>query len=209
MGNYINPSDIDTWPSGCDAACQEDAINFVEELMEKILGRHFYSKAFDLEMNGNGKNRIFPPLHAPILTVARVDVCAIELNETWYDYDADSVYLDLCHSGVVLSEKYYFLTEAEPEGIFPRGYNNIRIIGTYGSAATPQPIIEAAKELVDAVNAGTFGKLGAFKSEKMGRYSYTLGVTGYSKDGIYTGIPKVDMILRHYKKQRKTIILTP
>lgn len=209
MGNYINPSDIDSWPSGCDATCQADAIAFVEQLVDKILGRPFYAKAFDLEINGHGKNRIFPPLHAPILTVTTVYVCGIELDSSWYDYDDDSIYLDLCHSGVALSEKYYYLTEAEPEGIFPRGYNNIRIIGTYGSSPTPQPIIEAVKTLTDAVNAGTFGGIGMYKSEKMGRYSYTLGATGYDKSGVYTGIPKVDMILRHYRKQRKTVILTP
>ena len=44
-------------------------------------------------------------------------------------------------------------------------------------------------------------------SEKIGDYSYKLGVAGYKKDGIYTGIASVDNILRHYLKQRKPVIL--
>ena len=75
----------------------------------------------------------------------------------------------------------------------------------------PVGIKKAAIWLTEAYNDGAFdlGIVGAFKSEKIGDYSYTKGITGYAKDGFYTGIPKVDAILRHYIRQRKTIVMAP
>jgi len=209
MGNYIDPSDIDSWPSGCDAGCKESTIKFAEQLIEKITGTYFYEKSFDIYINGNGKNRIFPPLHANILSISAVYVCGYELDPTWYGFDKSSVYLDLCQSGVVLSEYYYILSQEADEGIFPRGYDNIRIVGTYGYSTVPEPIKKAVGYLIDAINEGSFAAVGMYESEKIGDYSYKIGIEGYSKKGIYTGIPKVDVILRAYMKQKKPIIQTP
>jgi len=209
MGNYVDASDISSWPSGCDTACKEKTINFAEQLIEKITGTHFYSKDFDIEINGNNKNRIFPPLHANILSVSAVYVCGYELDPTWYGFDESSVYLDLCKSGVALSEYYYVLSQEAEEGLFPRGYNNIRIVGTFGYSAVPEPIKKAVGYLIDAVNEGSFAAVGLYESEKIGDYSYKIGIDGYSKKGVYTGVPKVDVILRTYMKQKKPIILTP
>ncbi|MHA1290900.1 MAG: hypothetical protein ACTSPB_26240 [Candidatus Thorarchaeota archaeon] len=209
MGNYVDASDISSWPSGCDTDCKNKIIDFAEQLIEKITGTHFYEKAFNIEINGNNKNRIFPPLHANILSVSAIYVCGYELDPTWYGFDESSVYLDLCKSGVALSEYYYVLSQEAEEGIFPRGYNNIRIVGTYGYSIVPEPIKKAASYLIDAINEGSFSTVGMFESEKIGDYSYKIGIEGYSKKGIYTGIPKVDIILRAYMKQKKPIIQTP
>jgi len=71
----------------------------------------------------------------------------------------------------------------------------------------PEPIKQAVIWLVNAVNDGTIEIVGGYVSEKIGDYSYKLGVVGYTKDGIYTGISAVDNILRHYLKQKKPVIL--
>jgi len=214
MGNYINPGDVTSWPSGCDATCQAERIAFAEALVEKILGRHFYVKDFDLELNGNGKNRITLPLEADIITVDHVYICGVELAETWYAYDENSVYLNLCGSGIFQSGAGVLVQliagAAETEGLFPRGYNNCRFVGTYGES-TPQPIKDAIIWLVDAINEETFGggAAGAFKSEKIGDYSYSKGLAGYWKEGVLTGVDKVDAVLRHYIKQKKPIVMAP
>ena len=57
------------------------------------------------------------------------------------------------------------------------------------------------------MNDGSIETTGGYLSEKIGDYSYKLGATGYTKDGVYTGVPSVDKILRHYLKQRKPVIL--
>jgi len=215
MGNYINPADVESWPSGCDAQCQADAIAFAEQLIEKILGRHFYVKAFDIEINGNDKNRITLPLYADIITVDHVYICGVELTNTWYTYGENSVYLDLCTSGALVSGSTLALLafiagDTVLEGLFPYGHNNCRFVGTFGEAV-PQPIKEATIWLVDAINDGTFGYGGAgtFKSEKIGDYSYTKGFGVEWKDAVFTGVDKVDAVLRHYRKQKKPIIMAP
>jgi len=212
MGNYISPSNVTSWPSGCDASCQVERIDFAETLVDKILGRPFYVKNFDIEINGNGKNRIALPLEADIISIDHVYICNVELTETWYSFDENSVYLNLCGSGVFQSGAGILVRLAggagNVEGIFPEGHNNCRFVGTYGETP-PQPIKDAIVWLVDAINEGAFGAGGSYKSEKIGRYAYTKGLTGYWKDGVLTGIDKVDAVLRHYIKQKKPIIMTP
>ena len=152
------------------------------------------------------------PLRADIVTVTNVYICGIELDTSWYAYDENSIYIDLCASATAVaaagywSELAYRSGESANLGLFPRGYNNIRIVGTYGEEV-PEPIKQAIIWLTDAVNDGTIETKGGYVSEKIGDYSYKLGAAGYAKDGIYTGIPSVDKILRHYLKQRKPVIL--
>jgi hypothetical protein len=214
LGNYINPTDITSWPSGTADADKIKAIALAEQLLEKILGRVFYAQPFVLELNGNGKNRLMLPTYEDILTVASVFIDGIELDPSWWTYDANSIYLDLTASGTYTSgypwaEYYYRLSEADERGIFPRGYNNIRVTGTKGEATIPQPIIEALIKMVDKMNEGIFWTGGLFKSESIGDYSYDLGLADYVKEGILTGFPEIDRILRHYMRQKKAIFLAP
>jgi len=95
MGNYISASDIDNWPSGSDDAYKTRVIEEAEQLLEKILGRHFYAKTFDLELNGNGKNRLTLPLTAPVLSVRKVYVGGISLPISWVKADSQSIMIDL------------------------------------------------------------------------------------------------------------------
>ena len=212
----IDPDiDITTWPSGISDADKYAAIAFAEQLIEKILGRHFYVKTFDIEINGNDKNRITLPLYADIVTVDHVYICGVEIPATWYNYDENSVFLDLCASGTFQSGSSLALLafragDRALAGLFPYGHNNIRFVGTYGEIM-PEPIKQAVIWLVDAINDGTFGAGGAgtLKSEKIGDYSYTKGFGADWKDAVFTGVDKVDAVLRHYRKQKKPIIMAP
>ncbi len=213
MGNYILPGDVESWPSGTSDADKAEAIAFAEQLIEKILGRHFYVKAFDIEINGNDKNRITLPLYADIIVVDHVYICGIELSTSWYTWGENSVYLDLCGSGAsaaMFAQLAFLASERVLRGLFPYGHNNCRFVGTFGEAI-PQPIKQAIIWLVDANNEGTFGTGGAgtFESEKIGDYSYKKGFGVDWKDAVFTGVDKVDAILRHYRKQKKPIIMAP
>ncbi|HDZ37035.1 MAG TPA: hypothetical protein ENH62_01895 [Marinobacter sp.] len=94
------------------------------------------------------------------------------------------------------------------EGLFPRGYNNIQVIGTMGeSVAVPEAIKQAAVILAKWENDPTlYTYTGLKKSEKIGDYSYTNLAT--SEADVLTGIGEADFYLRLYVK-RKPVLMAP
>ena len=209
MGNYVSKSDISNWPSGTSDSEKDAIIEKYEAFLEKITGTHFYEKSFDIYINGNGKNRIFLGLEADIIEITNVYICEIEIPSSWYSWDADSVYLDLCGSGATVGiawgELFYKIGEAA-EGLFPRGYNNIRFVDTYGQTGLKQIAKQVVKTLIEAHNEGGITKGALFESEKIGDYSYKYGGTLYGK--VYTGIREVDTMIESLIRD-KPIILTP
>lgn len=210
MGNYVVIADIDNWPSGMTTAEMNALIAKCELYLEELTDQHFYTKNFDIEINGNGKNRIFPPLRADIISVSAVYLCSIELEVSWYAWDADSVYLDLCQSaaaatGIPWGELYYRLGEADERGLFPRGYNNIRIVGTYGQSELLALAKQVTTILVESHNDGSLHPV-LMKAEKIGDYSYQHGGTLYGN--IYTGIRAADEVIDLLMRNKPTI-MTP
>lgn len=194
MGNYINPADIDNFPSGTTEAEKAAIIEKMEKLVEKIADTIFYPSAFDLEQNGNNKNRLFLHLKAPILSVTGVWVCGQLMDPMWYAFDEYSVYYDCESSGAgpLDPESKYLLNEIEGYGLFPRGYNNIRVTGTYGEAV-PEWVKQVIIILVKDHNDPTL-YTHYMKSEKIGDYSYTKA----DELVYYTGIKEADDWLNIY-----------
>ncbi len=93
-------------------------------------------------------------------------------------------------------------------GLFPRGYNNIQVIGTHGeSGAVPRAIIQAGIAFAEWENDPASGAaMGLMASEKIGDYAYKN--LAAAEEDVLTGIDKVDMYLRHYIK-RKAILMAP
>lgn len=211
-GCYLCASYIDNWPSGITAEEQQEIITKVEQLIDKVTETKWCGTPFDIKLNGNGKNRLFLPLATDILTVTNVYISCVELDASWYTWDVNSIYLDPCvsGSGSLSPELYYKLGEAMERGIFPRGYNNIWVIGTMGEgefADVPEAIKQAAVILAKWENDPTlYTYMGLKKSEKIGDYSYT-NLAGAEVD-ILTGVEEADMFLRLYVK-RKPIVLAP
>lgn len=209
-GDYISDTNVSNWPSGTLDADKEAVIKKVEQIIDKVCHTHFGPEGFDIELNGNGKNRLFIPLQSNIISVSNVYISCIELDPCWYTWDANSIYLDPCVSGSSVgswAELAYRLGEAAERGIFPRGYNNIRVVGTCGEAEVPEAIKQAAIILAESENDPTLYKYaGPFKSEKIGDYSYTKSDAEIEER--LTGILEADRFLRHYVK-RKPIIMAP
>lgn len=213
MGNYIVIADIDNWPATYTDAQKNAVIARIELQLEKITQTHFYSKALSFEMNGNGKNRIFPPIEAEIITITDVSICNTSLPSDWYDWDEHSVFLDLCGSGAGSSygvspwvELTYMLTDVEETGIFPRGFNNIRISGTYGNVALLLLAKQACLIMIRYENDPTAYKK-YFKSERIGDYNYSYPEIG-KWGNIYTGIREADELI-DLLIQDSPIISTP
>jgi len=210
-GDYICSGDVDNWPSGYDYDDWKAIIDKIEQLIDKACHTHFGGEAFDIKINGNAKNRLFLPLKSDIITVTYVAVSCIEMPSTWYTWDKNSIFLDPCVSGAGYTfdpELIFHLSAVYEQGIFPRGYDNIWIKGTYGSEGdVPEAIKQAAVILAKWENDPTlYTNISYKKAEKIGDYSYT-NLAGMQSE-ILTGILEADQFLRLYIK-RKPIIMAP
>jgi len=368
-GDYICSFDIDNWPSGSTYDDWKAIIDKVEQIIDKVCHTHFGPEAFDIEINGNNKNRLFVPLKQDIISVTRVEINCVELDPSWYTWDKYSIYLDPCigdsmwgknamedgdfyiwKTAAPTTDLYYWIEtiagtstvnrdsvqvqignycvrldiDAVPsqagieqhfsllrnrsyrlafkymnsaaakhaefllynsirneslkldgtwtagmvyvqlpnstawtdfsldftshtdfvgyvlylgnwaaasssiyfdnvgiltagiaaiaadisEGLFPRGYNNVRIVGTKGEAGTvPEAIKQAAVVLGKYENDPTLFSSSEYKSEKIGDYSYTKTDTITEAEWL-TGVKEADFFLKFYIK-RKPIIMAP
>jgi hypothetical protein len=205
-GNYICADDVDNWPSGTDEEDQLAAIETAEAMIEKVTKTHFYPKAFELRLNGNGKNRLVLPLQANIISVSAIYVWGVELDSTWYTWDNNSVLLDTESYGGSKVELAYQLGEVEGQGLFPRGLNNIHIIGVYGLAVVPSWVKDVAVILVKDKNDPALYAHYTGGSESIGNYSYNLGGGGVAD--YPTGVVEADTWLRRFRRG-KSILLAP
>lgn len=205
-GHYISASDVSNWPSGITEAEQQALINVAEEIIEAATKSVYYSKTLDIKLNGNDKNRLFLPIRTKLLTVTHIYVNGIELDTSWYTWDSNSVFIDLTTSGAGACdpELKYMLNQVETEGIFPHGYNNIRITGTHGVSTIPAWVKKACAMLVESDNDPTLYEKYLLGSESIGRYSYSLGDAKLWK----TGVREVDKLINLFKS-KKGIIMTP
>jgi len=95
-GCYLCAGHIDNWPSGITEEEQQEIIDKVEQIIDKVTETKWCGEAFDIKLNGNNKNRLFLPLATDILTVTNVYLSCIELDSSWYTWDVNSIYLDPC-----------------------------------------------------------------------------------------------------------------
>lgn len=214
-GCYLTEGMVTNWGTATPAEIKA-IIDKVEQWIDKVTGTIWCETELDIELNGNGKNRLFLPLETDILTVTNVYIDCIEIPSSWYTWDVNSVYLDPCASGngMLDPELYYKVAEAAGRGIFVRGYNNIRVVGTMGEillANVPDDIPELIKQAAVILaswenDPSGYATLGLFKSEKIGDYSYTAAIT--AEEDILTGVMEADMRLRPYVK-RKAILMAP
>ena len=367
-GCYLHEDDIDNWPAGYSEEEKQAIIDKVEQIIDEVTQTHWCATAFDIKLNGNGKNRLFIPLHTDILSVTSILIACVELDSSWYTYDVNSVFLDPCigdsawGSNAITDGDFYTWTVADPttdlyywmetiagtstinrdtaqvqvgnycvrmdidalestaqlrqrvsllrnrdynlifkylnseavktakfmlynedlnvslqadgtwaagqvyisltnvvawtdysleftshtdfagydlylendtafsssiyfdnvgiltagitaissdiaEGIFPRGFNNIQVVGTYGESTIPEAIKQAGIILAEWENdPAAAAAMGLMKSEKIGDYSYTNLAT--AEEDVLTGVNKADILLRHYIK-RKAILMAP
>jgi len=205
-GNYISDTDIATWPSGTSDAEKQADIERAEAIFEAAVGRAYRPKPFDIYLNGNGENRLFIPLHSPIVTITAVYIFDILLDASLYSYDSASLYLDLGSSGAAGATLLYWEEIAEGD-LFPRGKNNIRIKGTCGQGAAPSWAKDVVKIIVDQKNDPSLYTEYKLGSESIGSYSYS-GSAGTNDKAYKTGIEEADKIIRLFAR-KKVIIITP
>lgn len=189
--------------SGSSQADRQAIIDRVEQLIESITRDFFYSKAFVIYRDGNGKDRLFPGLTPDILTISEIKISGVVLDSSWYAYNKVSVYLDPeAATASELSELTYRLRYAK--NFFPKGNGNIKITGTYGWSSTPSAIKQAAIILASYENDSTLYTVhsGNFKREKIGDYEYELATTGTNVEKSLTGINEADRLIKNYVRKK-------
>lgn len=195
--------DVTNFPDTYDADDKRDAVDLEEEKIETITKDYFYSAAFDIKINGNGKSQIFVNFYPDILTVTNVYVWAIEIDSALWTYDTRSVFLDFESAGGAWADFRALLKDWGSNVLFPRGTENVRIVGTRGQSSCPKEIRRAAAMLVmdrfdetlyDHWREGQFGVGGDMSYNNPKR--------------IHTGIMAVDRILDRYTQRRPLLSTT-
>lgn len=189
--------DVSNWDAAWVIVQKRQLIQEQEALLEKITHDYFYSKAFIRELNGNNKDRLFLGLIPDILTVTKIELHGVEINSSYWTYDKNSVFIDLEHAAVSQADLQRLLKETEAYKLFPRGINNVRVTGIYGSSSCPRDIRRAIVMMIEEFNDPTLFDHWIKGTQSIGKdFSYT------NPEKIYTGIVKVDRILkRHIKKK--------
>jgi len=184
--------------SGSSTVERQEVIDRAEQLIEKITRDYFYSKAFAVYRNGNGKNKLFLGLVPHILSVTEILITGVELTTTWYTFDIDSVYLDpeALPGGGESAE--LLLRMNQKERLFPKGMGNIKITGTYGWSACPVMIKQVAIILCRYENDGTlYTKYDDLVSDKLGDMSQARGQKKF-----LTGLMEADRLIQNYIRKK-------
>jgi len=192
--------DVSNWTSGWVALQKRQLIQEQEALLEKVTHDLFYSKAFIRELNGNNKDRLFLGLTPDILTVTAITLYGVTLNSSYWTYDKNSVFINLETAAVSQAELNRLLKESEVYSLFPRGINNVRVTGTYGSSSCPREIRRTITMMIEDFNDPAMYDHWITGSQSVGKdYSYT------NPKKVYTGIVKVDRILARYIKRKVSL----
>lgn len=200
-GNYIVEGDLTNWAGGATEAQKLVIIERVEERVERLTGDLFYSVAFSVYRDGNGESRLNVGLKPDILTVTAIELSGVALSTDYWTYDEVFVYRDPEN---VLSEVElrWLLKQYSTTGLFPNGFGNIKIVGTYGWTATPESIKEACILLAEDENDPTLYTHYIRGSENLGGYEYT------REDRVFTGVKEADDLLVPFirRKAKMTVI---
>lgn len=123
-GNYISESDVTNFDAESDIV-KQDIIDRIEAMVEQIAHDYFYPKTFDIRINGNGKNRLFFSFRQKIIHIGTLEISDISVASSQWSHDENSIYLSSLATDLFGSE--YDVTE-----LFPKGNNNIHLIGELG-----------------------------------------------------------------------------
>lgn len=180
---------------------RQEAIERVEDWIERLTHDYFYAAAFDVYRDGNREDRLNLGLLPDILSITSVAVHGIALDTSWYTNDAHHIYLDPNEAYASESAELHFRTKYK-QGLFPKGRSNIRIVGTYGWSICPSAIKQAAVMLCRYENDSSLYQEASveFKSERLGDYAYTR--FDASEVPILSGVSIVDKWLRQYIRSK-------
>jgi len=168
-------------------------IDAAEAWINKYCGREFEQESATSKLyDGDGTKEL---LVDDVLTVTRIETLDEErnVNDTLDNTD----YYWLYPANETPKWKIVIDSRNAPIAVFPRGRQNIRVVGTFGySVSVPADVELAATKIVAAIiRESVTDVTGLIKSESLGDYSVTFA--DIDKIADRTGVKD---ILRHYRR---------
>lgn len=219
MGNYVSVAEIRACKFSGDAvdltaysdAEIETEIGVAEAMVDVILCDWFDPRATTLFLDGNGHQELFfsPGTPARAISITSVEEVGIDGTtvKTTYTEDDDFKLYDY-HLGLVKNSTT-FSARHFGRGNFPLGEKNIKIVGTFGRATTPEPIVAAIKLLViETLQPGSTGMAASDVIQAVWNDFTITFRAGEAGTGMSTGFSVVDGYLQPYVNYAHMFMVT-
>lgn len=212
MGNYASNSDVTGFKvdgSTVDLTQYTSAeitteIDFAEAIIEEICEDTFYAKTATHTFDGTGNVKLFfiPKVKDRLLTVTtlkELDLDGTTVLDTFVenkDYKRYPFYIETARSFSGDSPRRRFGTG----GVWPKGQNNIQVVGTWGHSTTPAEIKRATILLtLERLKPGSTNQTpGDVTQSGWGDFQVTFKSGQGVVSGQETGLVEVDRMLRRY-----------
>jgi hypothetical protein len=199
------------------------SIELNSRMIDHYTGQWFYAREMELRLDGRGTTTMH--LDAPIVEITSVAV------DYWADNDEPT---EIALTDLEIYDRHVRLGQLKPDdrqcpkivlrlttdtahrvvpgwgGVFPKGKQNVLIIGSFGyvepDRSTPLLIREVCrrmvkKDLLAMAAGGSGGASGPVKREKTREQEIEYADANKSAlQGVYTGDPAIDMILVRYRR---------
>lgn len=195
--------DVSNWPDAYEVYDKQDIVEEEEENIERITKDFFYAKAFNININGNGQDQIFFNFLQDCLSVSAVNISDVSVNSDLWTFNKRSVYLDTSTATGSLAEYRHLLKTLESASLFPKGLQNVNIVGTKGWAICPSEVRKACRMMIEDRFDSTL-----YDHWREGSLSIGGDINYNNPRVIYTTIMKVDQILSRYIRRRVSLRTT-
>ncbi len=187
-GDYVTLAEIN-WPPDWTEEERAGIISKWERYIERVCRDVFYPQDRTALLDGNGRETLPHGQNSALLEVSQLEIDGEEVSENDFSFDQWSLHL-----------------EGVPEGTparFPEGYRNVKVVGTFGWAETPEAIRSAVRLLIEreleliSEASPCPTRAAALAREQIGDYSYQRDI----RAPYMTGIVEVDRLIDPYVRK--------
>lgn len=189
IGRYIDSTEVDNFGTATDVEIKR-IIDRSENMINKVCQRIFYEKSFDVRLDGNGRDRVFLTELENIQYVSAYYVNNVSQDTTYLRWNDYSVFISQ-DSGISSNVELKYTLRDQQGSWFPKGMQNIRIVGTYG---LPRRLdfdgASGAFTLEELITGGTSGATAYIKeinTDDGYMLIVGLGATNFQNDEEFTG----------------------
>ena len=197
MANYTTEVEVEKDGNSYDTPDFTVAVTMADAWIDKICVDHFLPTSLTLLIDGRGENILS---FLPYTLLKSITITTVKD----LDDDPDLSFTEVAHPPGKVSGNYefykydHFLKRADPLEIWPTGFKNIEVVGSFGWSEAPSAIMQASTLLTRMI-------LDPDSDLDMTALSVRIGDLSYTRPQVpedlreMTGISAVDRILRLYQ----------